>query len=84
MTSINKTHLFNLRDPKVGDVHQFFPSFLNGLNCWLVRGQLRLQTLVFLLEILDARQVTSVIVRSNEEFLLPENEKNRIEYEGIQ
>lgn len=44
------------------------PSYLNGR---LMRSQLRLQPLVLLPEVLNACQVTAVVLRADQQLLLP-------------
>ena len=62
--------LFYLWYTQIRDVHQLLAGFLNGLNGRLVGCQFRFESLVLLLQILHSSQVTTVIVRSYEQFLL--------------
>lgn len=68
--------LLNLGHAQVGHVHQLLAGFLNRLDGGLVAAELGLQTLVLLLQILHAGQITTVVVGANEQLLFPVNKKN--------
>ena len=63
--------LLNVLCHQIGLRHQFLADVLYGLDGWLVAGQLSLQPLVLLTQVLNASQVTAVVIRTNKQLLLP-------------
>jgi hypothetical protein len=65
--------LLDLGHTQVGHVHQLLAGLLHRLDGRLVAAELRLQTLVLLLQVLHSGQIATVVVRANKQLLFPEN-----------
>uniref|UniRef100_A0A2M3ZLE3 Uncharacterized protein n=1 Tax=Anopheles braziliensis TaxID=58242 RepID=A0A2M3ZLE3_9DIPT len=62
--------LLDLWHTQVRHIHQLLACFLYRLDGGLMRRQFRLETLVLLLQILHTGQITSVIIRTDQQLLL--------------
>ena len=67
---VERAYLFDLRHSQVADVHELLAGLLDRLYGGLVGGQLGLQPLVLLLEVLDAGEVAAIVVRADQQLLL--------------